>query len=655
MKNQIMVAALILATLPMVLLGTINYYFESREIQNNIENSNIAIAKSLASQTDMLVNKSFDVLQTLYTSVDFNNVSKVSATNALVRTTNDVEQLKELYIFDNNGNEILSTRNKAEKINVKNQDWFKVAKEGHEGVSGWYKENGDKLAGIMIAMPMKDTLGRKTGIIAAKLDLFDIAKLTINSKVGETGVAYIVDKNGIIIGHPEFKEKVLDKYDVVENNIVGALESIKGNTSSKTYTNDIENTVIGSYTIVPSTGWGVVVEQDESEIKETLADGLKRIIYLVGIVVLISIGFSMIFAGIFTRPLVELVTVANKVKNGDLTETIKITASNEIGELQKAINQMINSLFDIILSVNESVHRVKMTSEDLKESGAITIKASEDIANIIEEVAVGAEKQLMSVDGTSDIVKNMIDIVKNVEDRSKHILTAANQASMIANEGTKNINITKIAMGSIADKVNTSSDQISKLTERTDEIGEIVKFINNISRQTNLLALNAAIEAARAGEHGRGFAVVADEVRKLAEQTSSASKDIVKIIKQLQDEMKLVSKSMEVGKNEVDKGTSIIDDTTKSFENILIETSKVNDVAENFTGIVGGLMTNVEEIEHAISNVSVISQQTAAGTQTVLASTEEQTATITNMNDSTEKLNEMADVLKMIIQGFKID
>jgi methyl-accepting chemotaxis protein len=655
MKYQIMAIVLLLTILPVVTIGMINYYFDYKNIENNVKESNIAMAESLAYQVDIFISKSFDILETLSTAVDFNSISEFEASSTMMNIVTNVDQIKVLYIFDNKGKEIASTRNRMDKLDVSNDEWFKKAAKGENAVSDSYIDDSDRIAGVIIAMPMKDRLGRQTGVIAAKIDLFNIANLTKEHKVGKNGISYIIDRSGVVIGHPDFKDKVMGRYNAKENNIEGAINALQNKTEASLYTNDKGQKVIGAYTVVPTTGWGVIVEQPESEVREITSESLNRILIITGVAIIISIFFSIITARLFTKPITKLAKTAEKIKDGDLTEDIAVTSKNEIGELQRAFKQMVNSLFDIILSVNEAVHKIKEATEELNQNGDLTVKASEEISDIIEQVAAGTEEQLASVDNTTDNVKRMVESVKKVEESAEHILQATNQASAIANAGSKDIHETKNAMDSIADKVRTSAHELNRLVEHTKEISKIVTFIDNISKQTNLLALNAAIEAARAGEYGKGFTVVAEEVRVLAEQTSNASKDIVNIINQIQQEMEQVTVSMEAGIKEVDRGNHVILNTTKSFENIIDETNKVVMVVKNFTSVINELSNGMEEIEKAILQVSSVSQQIASGTQTVLASTEEQQTAIINMHESTKNLDQMADVLKAIIQGFKVE
>ncbi|MGF7059814.1 methyl-accepting chemotaxis protein [Brassicibacter mesophilus] len=652
-KNQIAIIVLLLTIIPILFTGFLNFYFEGKQSSDHIKEMNLNMAKSIAKQVDMYIDGSFDVLQSLSTTHDFTNMDIQKARTILISTTTNLEYINSIQIYDTKGNQLISTKNMRAGINARSEEWFTKASKGEKYVSDSYMD--DRIPAVIVSMPIKNALNQTKGVIAANISLKDITSLATENKIGKTGIAYIVDKQGITIAHPDFNNKVVTQFNAKENKIKGAIGALEGKTNIDTYANDSNTIVVGAFTPVSSTGWGVIIEQNQNEINAGAVTNLIRTLVIIVLAILVTIILTSFTAKKFSAPIENLALIADEIAKGDLTKRVKVTSTNEIGYLENAFNKMLDSLYKVISSVNQAVNNFKSNVENLNESAGLTVEASVEISKIVEQVASGTDKQLKSVEDAIGIVESITNNVKNVDENAQSILMATSEASMIAKEGSKDIEQTKVTMDSIADKVNQSANQIDSLTEHTNQIGKIITFIDNISKQTNLLALNAAIEAARAGEYGRGFTVVAEEIRALAEQTLEASRNIVNIINEIQTEVKLVSKSMEEGIAEVNKGNQVIDKTTKSFSNIVDETDKVFKGVEDFAVIVEELSENMKVIESSISQVSAISQETASGTQTVLASTEEQQSAIHQINQSAEELNEMAEKLEDMIKEFKID
>ncbi|WP_165442853.1 methyl-accepting chemotaxis protein [Senegalia massiliensis] len=651
-KNQLITMVLLLSLIPIIIIGVVNYNFEKKNMIEMSKGSNLTIAKSIANQANYMVLNSFSAIETLSNSNDFSNMEERDANSLLKSVRDEISSIEDIYVIDMDGNAIAGTKETTSTL--ANELYFVMSKKGSEYVTNSFIDNNTKKPGVMISIPIKNKLLEVKGVIAAKLNVDELSNIVKFQKIGNTGNPYIVDKTGIVIGHEDFKNKIVKRYNFVEEGNIGAQKAVKSKTDVERYETETGKDVIGAYTTVPYTNWGVVVEQDTKEIENMASGALKRtsiIVILAGIIIAI---LTAIISRVFTKPIIDLGKSAEKIKNGDMTENIKVTSKNEIGLLQESFNSMIESLTSVIEKVNFSSDNIKKSIEDLKEKSYHTVRASEEISAVVEQVATGTENQIQSVDATNMIIDEMSKKVVEVDEKAKDIKDAAGHATDMASLGTVHINDTQKAIESIIDKVENSSKKISSLTEETKEIGKIITFIDNISNQTNLLALNAAIEAARAGEAGRGFTVVADEIRKLAEQTGNASKDIVKIINNIQSDMSDVTISMNESIEEVNKGSNVINKATESFDNIKEETKRVNDAIANFAAIANMLTVGINEIEMSMREVSAVSQQTGAGTQTVLASSEEQQSAIDHVEGLADTLDLMADELVSIVSQFKV-
>ena len=250
-----------------------------------------------------------------------------------------------------------------------------------------------------------------------------------------------------------------------------------------------------------------------------------------------------------------------KFANGDLTVSLKIKNDDHISKLYSSFNSTVVKIRNLILSITEAVHS--------------TASASNQILAATEKIANDAKGQTVQTTEVSNIIDEMTSKVNTMHQNSFHAMEVSQSSGTIAQEGEKIVKLTIKGMDVISEIVKSSSDKVVNLGKTSEKIGSIVQVINDIANQTNLLALNAAIEAARAGEHGRGFAVVADEVKKLAEKTTSATKEISQIVTQIQSETKSAVEAIELGKIEAENSKSNSDQAEKSLKRIISSTENV--------------------------------------------------------------------------------
>ena len=345
--------------------------------------------------------------------------------------------------------------------------------------------------------------------------------------------------------------------------------------------------------------------------------------------ILFLIGLTMrYFSGVFiTNPINKMIEFAETVARGDLRNEIPVRNQDELGKLGTALNQMIKNLRQTIFQVEEASVAVASSTAEISSS--------------MEQMAAGAQEQTSQAGEVASAVEEMsktiVDNSKNASDTSD----MAHHARKTAEEGRKIVEDTILGMKRIAGAVKKSAVTIETLGHSSDQIGEIVSVIDDIADQTNLLALNAAIEAARAGEQGRGFAVVADEVRKLAERTTKATKEIAEMIKKIQHDTTGAVDSMEEGTKEVDAGIALADKASISLEEIVTMVQKVNDMVAQIATASDQQSSTSEQISRNVETISSVTQQTASGIEQVARAAED--------------LNRLTENLQTLVGGFKLD
>ncbi len=334
----------------------------------------------------------------------------------------------------------------------------------------------------------------------------------------------------------------------------------------------------------------------------------------------ISLALGIIGTIFLTRHLTSriasLAEAMGRVADGDLSTQITIHADDEIGDLGRSINRMLTSMSTLIASIRDTASQVGNAASMLNIVSEQIASSSEEVAAQAGTVATASEEMAATSSG----------IAQNCNSAAE----SSRQGNDLATEGASVVQETIAGMNRITDRVRETAATLEKLGSRSDQIGEIVGTIEDIADQTNLLALNAAIEAARAGEQGRGFAVVADEVRALAERTTKATKEIAQMIKAIQNETKGAVASMEDGVNEVERGTSDAAKSGTALGKILnqinavsMEINQIATAAEQQTATTTEITNNIQQITEVVQMSASCSQDAASAAKELLTNAEE--------------------------------
>ena len=369
---------------------------------------------------------------------------------------------------------------------------------------------------------------------------------------------------------------------------------------------------------------------------------------------ILAVIFGSLIAKMISNPLRALVQNVKEVAKGNLAPRSVIKAEDEIGQLGREFNAMTESLSHLVGRVIGTAEHLAAASEELTASADETAVAINQVANSINDVADGAERQLKAVETTAKFVDHMSSHVQQISENVNTVENDSNRAASAAQEGGKVIATVVQQMGIIEKAVQDSFVIVETLGNRSQEIGKIVDTISAIAGQTNLLALNAAIEAARAGEQGRGFAVVADEVRKLAEQSQQAAEQIASIVGEIQIETNKAVTSMDGGNKEVKAGTQVVEKAGTTFQEIATLVHQVSDQVKNISTSILAMSESNENIVDSVQAIDKISRGASEQTQTVSAATQEQSATMEEIASSSRALAKLAEELRQITGQFTV-
>lgn len=368
---------------------------------------------------------------------------------------------------------------------------------------------------------------------------------------------------------------------------------------------------------------------------------------------LISFFFIVLYIAI-KNTITEVEKATTKIANGDLSEKIVIDTKDEMQTIVSSLNNMVAQMTTLISANQDVSQELAASSEELSMVTEETAKSTERVTHSIEEITKSIEYQLYSSKSTKKTVEELIEGLNIVVEDSNKVTNYAAEATREAENGRGLVSNTIDQMNIISKSISTTSTAIDQLNQKSKSIGEIIDVIRAIADQTNLLALNAAIEAARAGEHGKGFAVVADEVRKLAEQSGNSAKNIYELIQDIQVDTENANKSMERVIDDAKIGLDVVNKTGEGFGKIVISTKdvqeRITDVAAralNMNNLITTLLENVTENTNNASKSEISAQTIAAASQEQLAAMEEIASAVSTLNHRALELQNNIEKFKL--------
>lgn len=384
---------------------------------------------------------------------------------------------------------------------------------------------------------------------------------------------------------------------------------------------------------------------------------LSFIIILAVLASILLIGFIMSFkmARSITNPLIKIAGQMEQISKGNLMlEPLSIKSKDEIGELMEVVNEMGNQLRKIVQDIHHASDTMSKQSSDLLSSSKELKEGGNQIAATMQELSAGAESQANSASELSEAMGMYMEKIYQIHRNGKEMFDKSREVLELTDNGSKLMDQSKKLFDYMFTGMQSNMKKIKKLDERSKQISKLVEVIQSIADQTNLLALNAAIEAARAGEHGKGFAVVADEVRKLAEQVSNSVVDIQKIVEEVHGETNKVTKSFELGFQQVESGMGSMNETSAAFQQIKETIKEISERINNAQNDLTNILSTSESINDSISNIASISEEAAAGIEQTSASAATANESAATIASHAESMSNLAGDLQSLVKRFQI-
>lgn len=385
------------------------------------------------------------------------------------------------------------------------------------------------------------------------------------------------------------------------------------------------------------------------------ATTLKTVLIIFSVIaIILTIVIGLFNAQKISKGIIVVVERLEAIAKGDLRGESLITHSkDELGRLATASNTMVANLKILMSSVAGTSNQVAASSEQFTASAEQSSTTAEQVTKSIQDIAYDSEIASQRVMDSALSMEEMSIKVQKIAESSAEVSRESQNTMNQANEGNTLVQQAVNQMNSIQTSVGTTSQLITNLGERSKEIGQIIEAITGIADQTNLLALNAAIEAARAGEHGRGFAVVADEVRKLAEQSRNSAEQITILINHIQNDTNEAVESMTQGTKEVEEGTIVITEAGQAFGRILESINLVSEKIVEVSSSAKQISGTAQQVNASINSLAEISKKSSSNAQNVATASEEQLATMHEIATSAASLNRLSAELQDELNKFR--
>lgn len=633
--------------LPSTIIGTLAYSSAKQEIEKQMMSTSIEsimLLDSFITSSISLKVHDAETFAKMVTSELVNDEDSPQLRVKLEQYTNLHPETVSIYLGTTDGLMIQNPRKElAADYDPRQRPWYQeaMANKGQVIITDPYEASS---GGMVITVARTTDDG--SGVIGINLMIGNITQSASKIKIGNEGYAILLGREKNMIYHPTVEPGTIMEQAYYQ-------KMYEGNKGEFEYKLDSQDKKM-SFTTNELTGWKIGGTMYTSEIKDSASPIFNKTLITVVIALIVGTVITFFIILSIVKPLRRLVDSTLAISEGDLTHEIEVKGKDEIAELAVSFRDMTNNLKEIITQVDMNTEQVAAAAEELTASSDETTITTKQVAYSIQQVASGAESQTIGIDKT---VSTMNEISQGMETMTTNFIqvnSLTQQAVKHAEEGGESVQHTVAQMNEIHRQVESSDVIIKSLYDRSKQVNEIIGVISDISNQTNLLALNAAIEAARAGEQGKGFAVVADEVRKLADQSQRSASQIAELIQAIQEDTEKSVETMQLATKSVQDGIHVSNKTIEKFDEILNGVRVMAPQIEEVSQIAEQITAEIKNVTDTSYELSEIAKENASSSENVAASTEEQLASLEEVSVSAKSLSEMAENLQELVRKFKI-
>lgn len=562
------------------------------------------------------------------------------------------EALQSIYLGTVDGNIYFYPMDKLPKsYDPRTQNWYQNAME-KKGRLIWTDPYTHELSNkkVVTAAKIVTTLNQSLGVIGVDYKLDKLDQMIKRISFGKTGYAFLVNEQGEILAHPNTSRI---GQSIIEEGLFQKLGPLKEHEHTFTYTQNGEAKLV-SVIQNPKTGWLLIGTMDLQEFRDKAQEGIVPLLLTLAILMVLATAISVFLVAKIVQPIRLLSQSMKEFERGDLTVAPTFNSRDEVGKLAYRFSLMTSRIRDVMKEVSQSVHQVGIASKAINTHAEINTKSAQEITRTVEKIAVAAVTESEFIEETAKATHEISKRMELMEQNSYRLREQSNVMLTVSQTGVQHVLYLQEQFLRTEEMSTKMVDTIGLMNQQSQDIVKVISTITEIAKKIKLLSLNASIEATRAGEHGRGFVVVANEVRQLSLQTEDALKDITELIMKNQDltqnTVRLIHETHTVN---TEQGAAVAK-TEESFRSLEEQIEGNAQLIEFVAAEIQQLVKYKDMIEQTMQDITAMTQKVSSRTSRINASMQEQSASVEELYLLAGQMESNAQHLQKQINYFTI-